>query len=516
MKQFLTIFLIYSFSVLSAQNNLPEVSFTEAYVLFPGANVNIEYEIQDLEDTEFLVSLWILQVDSINYKELDKALIDGDIGNVSGVGSKFISFYLDEPFVKSVRIVVDDMYEFDVEAVINSVDTNRIKENLAKIQGIRHYQENPQKLEEVRDLIIDHHVLLDRDTITQSVTYNTSNKGQNIFGLQHGVYTQNEEYFIGGHYDGVEEGPGADDNGSAVAGMLEVSEVFKDYNFNKSIRYVSWDFEEQGLIGSTHFVQNLPENLIIPAYLNFEMIGYASDKPNTQELPLGFDFLFPDAYQEIQENDFRGDFLTNVGNSTASLQLMNDFETIASQYVPELSVISVASPGNGSSVPDLLRSDHAPFWFSDIPAIMLTDGANFRNKNYHTPNDVMDSLDFNFMMNNIKASIAYLAEKAEINHHSFAEKDLEDFEIVNTKDTKLSDSFGVSPTNFTDQITITNSVNQYQNYTYQIINYSGQLVMQGQGKSSEEIINLQPLTCGSYLVKVIVDEKYAIFKIVKN
>ncbi|MGB5026577.1 MAG: T9SS type A sorting domain-containing protein, partial [Saprospiraceae bacterium] len=114
-------------------------------------------------------------------------------------------------------------------------------------------------------------------------------------------------------------------------------------------------------------------------------------------------------------NNRKGDFITNVGN-TLSYSLRSKFHQLATSYVPQLKVISLDVPGNGSIAPDLTRSDHFAFWLKNIPALMITDAANFRNKYYHTIKDSVQYLNFNFMSQVTKASIATLLELAETQH----------------------------------------------------------------------------------------------------
>ena len=73
---------------------------------------------------------------------------------------------------------------------------------------------------------------------------------------------------------------------------------------------------------------------------------------------------------------------------------MNAFSDAADTYVPDLKVISAVVPLNGLIAPDLLRSDHAPFWFKGIPAIMITDTALYRYPHYHRPTDTPEKLDY--------------------------------------------------------------------------------------------------------------------------
>jgi hypothetical protein len=149
--------------------------------------------------------------------------------------------------------------------------------------------------------------------------------------------------------------------------------------------------------------------------IDLEMIGYASSDPNSQKLPAGFNLLFPAQYDSMASNQFRGDFITNVANQN-SVALMNAFEGAARRHVPSLRVISAAVPGTGSVAPDFRRSDHAPFWDVGIPAIMLTDGANYRNPNYHKSSDTLGTINFQFMRDVVRATLASIIELGGVSH----------------------------------------------------------------------------------------------------
>lgn len=121
------------------------------------------------------------------------------------------------------------------------------------------------------------------------------------------------------HYDGVLNAPAADDNGSGVAGMLEALRILANYNFEHSLNFIGFDFEESGLIGSQRYVQNGIKSFEdIQGVLNFEMIGYYTDSVYTQTTPAGFDSLFPQAYQSLQLDSFRGNTLIACGNTTSA------------------------------------------------------------------------------------------------------------------------------------------------------------------------------------------------------
>lgn len=104
---------------------------------------------------------------------------------------------------------------------------------------------------------------------------------------------------------------------------------------------------------------------------------------------------------------------------------MELYDSMATVYVPDLKVVSVELPLNGALTPDFLRSDHASFWARGYKALMLTDGADFRNLNYHTPADTIGALNFTFMSNIVKATVASLCALAKIQNSTSATKQVD-------------------------------------------------------------------------------------------
>jgi len=194
---------------------------------------------------------------------------------------------------------------------------------------------------------------------------------------------------------------GADDNGSAVAAMLETARAVRSHSFARTIRFISFDLEEFGSIGSTRYVEaGLADD--VSAAIVMDMIGYASNKPGSQDDVLGV--KLPDT----------GDFLTVIGNND-SAELVQ--EMVALGNTRNLTkLVGVIAPGDGtyflSSV--FMRSDHGLLWYKGIPAIFLTDTANFRNPHYHKPTDTPDTLDPAFLARNTRALAAAVAHFAEV------------------------------------------------------------------------------------------------------
>ena len=199
---------------------------------------------------------------------------------------------------------------------------------------------------------------------------------------------------LGAHYDSQIGSPGADDNGSAIATLLEAARLFSaassQSTFTKTLKLVFFDQEEQqpdgsGLLGSSAFTQ-LESNLAnVQGAVILDMIGYACHVPGCQQYPESLPL------QAVPET---GDFLAVLGLSTHT-DLLGAFIGSAQTNWPL--VLSLPIPqATLRFFPDLLRSDHAPFWETDIPAVFVTDTANFRNPNYHAASDTPETLDPSF------------------------------------------------------------------------------------------------------------------------
>ncbi|MGD2056366.1 MAG: M20/M25/M40 family metallo-hydrolase [Gammaproteobacteria bacterium] len=205
------------------------------------------------------------------------------------------------------------------------------------------------------------------------------------------------------HYDTVVGSPGADDNASAVAAILEIARVMAGLRLRHRVRFCFFALEETGRDGSRLHVRRIRErDEDLEGAIILEMVGYATDRPDSQATPLRVPLLFwPPA---------TGDFVAVVGNFRSG-GLGNRFERAAATYVPELPYFSANRVGG--LLRDALRSDHKPYWDHDYRAIMLTDTANFRNPHYHRPEDTVETLNFDFLQGVARAAAATLLEWAD-------------------------------------------------------------------------------------------------------
>jgi len=207
---------------------------------------------------------------------------------------------------------------------------------------------------------------------------------------------------IAAHYDTVLGSPGADDNASALAVMLEAARCLREVTLSREVRFIAFCLEEENLLGSLAYASWLRESKQeISGAIVLECVGYARTEEGSQKKPSGVPIAVPSV----------GDFLAIVGNQ-ASTRLVAAVEGAAKQQVPDLKTVSLIVPGNGEALPDTRRSDHAAFWHYGYPAVMLTDTADFRNPHYHQPTATLETLDLGFMDKVARAVTAAALELA--------------------------------------------------------------------------------------------------------
>ncbi|WP_399895960.1 M28 family peptidase [Streptomyces sp. BBFR51] len=209
---------------------------------------------------------------------------------------------------------------------------------------------------------------------------------------------------VGAHLDSVSGSPGADDNASGVAVVLETARLLSALPASPPVTLAVFDMEELGLIGARHAAGELGRGRRVQGMICLESVGYFTDEPGTQRLPAGFARAFPEAAATTRAHGYRGDFTLVVHrrSSAAAAEVWQRAAAAASPALPGLLLRDPRPDGPaglliGLAVPPvnhLGRSDHAPFWNRRIPALMLTDTANFRNPHYHRPTDVPGTLDF--------------------------------------------------------------------------------------------------------------------------
>ena len=191
---------------------------------------------------------------------------------------------------------------------------------------------------------------------------------------------------LGAHFDTVKGSPGADDNASGVAVLLEAARLLAQQPLQCTVECVAFNLEEMDMVGSRFHADALKKTTTkILGMYSLEMVGYTSEAPNSQKLPLELRGRYPST----------GNFLSVIGNRRSQGLLQQTMEGL--RAVDGLRAEQLIVPLNGWLLPATRLSDHAPFWDAGYPALLLTDTAFLRNPHYHQPTDTLETLDLEFM-----------------------------------------------------------------------------------------------------------------------
>ncbi|MEM9356290.1 MAG: M28 family peptidase [Pseudomonadota bacterium] len=245
-------------------------------------------------------------------------------------------------------------------------------------------------------------------------TYAHNDTSQNVVGIKRGTKSPNTLVVLSAHYDSTDRScPGADDNATGTAALLESARVLSSTNHDRTLVLACWDEEERGLIGSQAFARAAADNkqAKIAMMYGYEMIGFTAKKPGAQKIPFGFGLVFPDQVAALKKRGNPGDFITLVyDNNPLPEQAAQAFVAAAGKIdLPVIALPVLNTLKNTWAMKQLRRSDHAAFWSYNLPGMMITDSSNFRNPNYHClngTNDSVDTLDHGFSTKVIRATVA--------------------------------------------------------------------------------------------------------------
>ncbi len=228
-------------------------------------------------------------------------------------------------------------------------------------------------------------------------------EGLNIIGTRPGAEgidtpPASPTVLVAAHFDTVEGSPGADDNATGLAAALELARIFRTPT-HRALRIVFFDQEEADLLGSRRYAAAASRREGVVAVVVFDMLGDRCRTPGCQSYPP----KSPVRPSDPDDLGDTGDFLLAVGNMVDP-GLLARFRWAGGRGRPEILALPVAD--RGVSLPDTRRSDHAPFWDADVPAVLLTDTGNLRNPRYHNTSDVPEAVDAEFLAGNVQ-SIAW-------------------------------------------------------------------------------------------------------------
>lgn len=386
--------------------------------------------------------------------------------------------------------------------MIENIKIENLYQHVLQVEGVKHPVTNPEKLLQVAEYIKTKFEKFGLQTFEHSFKLEEFPfKFKNIEAFSNDK--NKREILITSHYDTELYAPGANDNGTGIAAMLEIARVLSETNLADNVRFISFTLEESsaarilklrikakelglidekyrfktyhtmnierhflqmfytglakgkelkeaaqeayeeceaeltekekeylyffiemnnevtkkdwigstGLVGSYKWTNKRIRDKEILGVLNLETIGFVSNRKNSQKYPSKIMKLFPKYKVKFFRN--AGNFLAIVGDRN-SRKLSRLFFKNCKKKEIQLPCASLAVPFSYETIArrarDLLRSDHGPFWKKGIPALMLTDTANFRYPYYHTRADTIDKLDFDFVKKVCQATLATILD----------------------------------------------------------------------------------------------------------
>lgn len=265
----------------------------------------------------------------------------------------------------------------------------RLKEHVFKLSheiGNRDVINDYAHLERAADYIVEQ--FQQYDFQVQFQYYSVENKKvRNIIATKKGRRSPDEIIIVGAHYDSCLN-PGADDNASGIAGLLELARYIADKEINYTVCFVAFVNEEPPfftteLMGSRVYVRELKAgNKKVKGVLILEMLGYYAQRFGSQRYPPFFGIFHPPW----------GNFIAVVSNF-ASGGLARKIESTFKKYAR----FPIETAITFGSLPGIYFSDHWSFWKEGYPAVMITDTSYLRNNNYHSSTDTYKTLDYESM-----------------------------------------------------------------------------------------------------------------------
>ncbi len=264
----------------------------------------------------------------------------------------------------------------------NVIETVR---HLSEKIGQRSYRDL-EKLAETAEYIEEKLRSYGCSTSRQAFTYNGNTYHNIITEVKGTAPAQDGLLVIGAHYDTAEGTPGADDNASGVAGLLELARLTVIQPMTRTVRFVAFCLEEPPVFMTKHMGSYIhaeslhDEGITVFGMISLEMLGYYCNEKGCQYYPSS---LFKLAYPNT------GNFIAFVGNFSS-----RHFSNRVKSSFASVSAIPVESLNGFSIIPGVDFSDHRNYWKFGYPAFMITDTAFYRNPNYHDSGDTADTIDY--------------------------------------------------------------------------------------------------------------------------
>lgn len=286
------------------------------------------------------------------------------------------------------KIYMAIAFFLQVKTIYAQVDTIRLKQSieiLTHTAGFRTHQDTVT-LNKTADFIHAQFMeyadtVVEQQFLVNGITY------RNIIA-SFGTHNK-ERIVVGAHYDVCGNQLGADDNGSGIAGILEIARLLKDKKLNTRIDIVAFTLEEPPFfktqqMGSFQYAKSLYEAQIpVVGMISFDMIGYFDDTKGSQSYPLGVLSWFYGS---------RGNFIT-LAKRYKKGSFVHKFSK-QFRRAAQIKTVDFAAP---AWLPITDRSDHRCFWHFGYSALLITDTALWRNHSYHKTTDTIETLNFEKM-----------------------------------------------------------------------------------------------------------------------
>lgn len=264
------------------------------------------------------------------------------------------------------------------------VNSGRLLSHLQALVGERHPFLSPDRLAQTQRYLVEQFTSFGLQVSLDELSY-MGKRFVNV--VAHSCADPGRaRLIIGAHFDTVPGTPGADDNASGVAALLETARTASEaWGPGAPLEFVGFNLEELGMVGACHYAASLKRRKVpLIGMLSLEMLGF-TESQGLQQYPPLLKRFYP------REGNFIG-----LAANRRSRALLKTVER-AMRAVPSLPVETLLVPANGWLVPESRLSDHSPFWDAGYPALLITDTAFLRNPHYHQASDTLKTLDMGFL-----------------------------------------------------------------------------------------------------------------------
>jgi Peptidase family M28 len=271
-----------------------------------------------------------------------------------------------------------------VETIVSLVSSSDLSSSVQTLQDFQTRYASTTNCEAAGESLFSSFTALGLDDVHFApFTFSGSYSSRNVVAEKTGETYPDDIFVICSHYDSTSPSrqtlaPGADDNASGTAAVLETARALAPYPLDFTVRFIAFSAEEWGLYGSRAYAaaaRQAGERII--GVINLDMIAYADAMPEDLQIIV----------------------------NPASGWLADLFLVAASNY----GGLGATKTVDASFV----YSDHAPFWDSGYPALLAIEDEPLNNPYYHQTSDTLDKLNFDFFTNATRAALGLLAELAQ-------------------------------------------------------------------------------------------------------